>query len=172
MAREECKGGHCGVREVPRTGVASYRIPSYLGSGPSHGDPCCMGFFASGVGLAPSPTSSVLVRAPVPPEVVRGKRAALFFAAVAIVLGLPLWWKTTETYRAPLPYSQISGLNALQVRPRWGSARGQPPARWRPQLMALMLLPAASAHGARHCRFYPGVSAIGRPGEAALHCCA
>ncbi|XP_010640619.1 GPI transamidase component PIG-S isoform X2 [Fukomys damarensis] len=49
-------------------------------------------------------------------EVVRGKRAALFFAAVAIVLGLPLWWKTTETYRAPLPYSQISGLNALQLR--------------------------------------------------------
>ncbi|XP_019279329.2 GPI transamidase component PIG-S [Panthera pardus] len=49
-------------------------------------------------------------------EVVRGKRAALFFAAVAIVLGLPLWWKTTETYRAPLPYSEISGLNALQLR--------------------------------------------------------
>ncbi|XP_007183950.1 GPI transamidase component PIG-S isoform X4 [Balaenoptera acutorostrata] len=49
-------------------------------------------------------------------EVVRGKRAALFFAAVVIVLGLPLWWKTTETYRAPLPYSQISGLNSLQLR--------------------------------------------------------
>ncbi|EPQ14345.1 GPI transamidase component PIG-S [Myotis brandtii] len=49
-------------------------------------------------------------------EVVRGKRAALFFAAVAIVLGLPLWWKTTETYRASLPYSEISGLNALQLR--------------------------------------------------------
>ncbi|XP_076792335.1 GPI-anchor transamidase component PIGS isoform X1 [Arvicanthis niloticus] len=49
-------------------------------------------------------------------EVVRGKRAALFFAAVAILLGLPLWWKTTETYRAPLPYSEISGLNALQLR--------------------------------------------------------
>uniref|UniRef100_A0A8C2M2V0 Phosphatidylinositol glycan anchor biosynthesis, class S n=1 Tax=Cricetulus griseus TaxID=10029 RepID=A0A8C2M2V0_CRIGR len=49
-------------------------------------------------------------------ELVRGKRAALFFAAVAILLGLPLWWKTTETYRAPLPYSQISRLNALQVR--------------------------------------------------------
>uniref|UniRef100_A0A480TS32 GPI transamidase component PIG-S n=1 Tax=Sus scrofa TaxID=9823 RepID=A0A480TS32_PIG len=49
-------------------------------------------------------------------EVVRGKRAALFFAAVAIVLGLPLWWKTTETYRASLPYSEISGLNSLQLR--------------------------------------------------------
>lgn len=62
----------------------------------------------------------------VSPEVVRGKRAALFFAAVVIVLGLPLWWKTTETYRAPLPYSQISGLNSLQVRPRWWRTRGQP----------------------------------------------
>ncbi|XP_075417450.1 GPI-anchor transamidase component PIGS isoform X2 [Tenrec ecaudatus] len=49
-------------------------------------------------------------------EVIRGKRAALYFAAVAIVLGLPLWWKTTETYRAPLPYAQISELNALQLR--------------------------------------------------------
>ncbi|XP_055983249.1 GPI transamidase component PIG-S [Sorex fumeus] len=49
-------------------------------------------------------------------EVVRGKRAALFFAAVAIMLGLPLWWKTTETYRASLPYLEISGLNALQLR--------------------------------------------------------
>ncbi|XP_010814115.1 GPI transamidase component PIG-S isoform X1 [Bos taurus] len=49
-------------------------------------------------------------------EVVRGKRAALFFATVVIVLGLPLWWKTTETYRAPLPYSQISGLNSLKLR--------------------------------------------------------
>ncbi|XP_012871745.1 PREDICTED: GPI transamidase component PIG-S [Dipodomys ordii] len=49
-------------------------------------------------------------------EVIRGKRAALFFAAVAIPLGLPLWWKTTETYRAPLPYAEISGLNALQLR--------------------------------------------------------
>ncbi|XP_036925596.1 GPI transamidase component PIG-S [Sturnira hondurensis] len=51
-------------------------------------------------------------------EVVRGKRAALFFAAVAIVLGLPLWWKTTETYRAPLPYSEISLLNSLRLRLR------------------------------------------------------
>lgn len=62
-----------------------------------------------------APWFPALVR-PLPSEVVRGKRAALFFAAVAILLGLPLWWKTTETYRAPLPYSEISRLNALQVR--------------------------------------------------------
>uniref|UniRef100_A0A8C9H6Y3 GPI transamidase component PIG-S n=1 Tax=Piliocolobus tephrosceles TaxID=591936 RepID=A0A8C9H6Y3_9PRIM len=94
-------------------------------------------------------------------EVVRGKRAALFFAAVAIVLGLPLWWKTTETYRASLPYSQISGLNALQVRLPCGDS-----------VTALMLLPIAPPHGACHCRVYAGVSAPGRPGEAALHRCA
>uniref|UniRef100_A0A452RG27 GPI transamidase component PIG-S n=1 Tax=Ursus americanus TaxID=9643 RepID=A0A452RG27_URSAM len=105
-------------------------------------------------------------------EVVRGKRAALFFAAVAILLGLPLWWKTTETYRAPLPYSQISGLNALQVRPRWEKARGQPAGKVETQLMAPMLFLLAAPHGACHRRVYPRISAIGRPGEAALYRCA
>lgn len=47
------------------------------------------------------------------------------FATVVIVLGL-LWWKTTETYRAPLPYSQISGLNSLKVRPQGWRTKGQP----------------------------------------------
>lgn len=125
---------------------------------------------ASGVGSAPAPTAGASVGISAPPEVVRGKRAALFFAAVAIVLGLPLWWKTTETYRAPLPYSQISGLNALQVRPRCGKTRGQPIRKVETQLMALMLLLVAPAHGARHCCVYPRVSATGRPGEAAFHC--
>ncbi|KAI2582013.1 phosphatidylinositol glycan anchor biosynthesis class S [Homo sapiens] len=105
-------------------------------------------------------------------EVARGKRAALFFAAVAIVLGLPLWWKTTETYRASLPYSQISGLNALQVRLLCGRVGGQPPRQGGDSVTALMLLPVAPPHGACHCRVYAGVSAPGRPGEAALHRCA
>lgn len=123
-------------------------------------------------GGQPSPLPAPQVGTSVPLEVVRGKRAALFFAAVAIVLGLPLWWKTTETYRAPLPYSEISGLNALQVRPLWEKAWGQPTGKVETQPMALMLLPLAAAHGARHCRIYPRVSAVGRPGEAALHRCA
>lgn len=106
------------ARESPNAGRGSLRT-----GGP--------GSSASGEELAAEPVSRASVGPPVSPEVVRGKRAALFFAAVAIVLGLPLWWKTTETYRAPLPYSQISGLNALQVRPRWERARGSPPARWR-----------------------------------------
>ncbi|RXM94454.1 GPI transamidase component PIG-S [Acipenser ruthenus] len=44
----------------------------------------------------------------------RGRNAALSIAAIAIVVGLPLWWKTTETYRASLPYTQISELDTLQ----------------------------------------------------------
>lgn len=50
-----------------------------------------------------------------PPEKTRGKYAALSFATMAIVVGLPLWWKTTETYRASLPYSEIAELDTLQV---------------------------------------------------------
>ncbi|KAG9265777.1 GPI transamidase component PIG-S [Astyanax mexicanus] len=46
----------------------------------------------------------------------RGKYAALAIAAVVILLGIPLWWKTTETYRAWLPFSQISELDSLQLQ--------------------------------------------------------
>ncbi|XP_034280396.1 GPI transamidase component PIG-S [Pantherophis guttatus] len=46
-------------------------------------------------------------------EKARGKRAALSFAAMAVLVGLPLWWKTTETYRAALPDSEIAELEAL-----------------------------------------------------------
>lgn len=45
----------------------------------------------------------------------RGRYAALAIAAVVIVVGIPLWWKTTETYRAWLPFSEISELDSLQV---------------------------------------------------------
>ncbi|XP_066502099.1 GPI transamidase component PIG-S [Hoplias malabaricus] len=46
----------------------------------------------------------------------RGKLAALAIAAVVIVLGIPLWWKTTETYRAWLPFAHISELDSLQLQ--------------------------------------------------------
>ncbi|XP_005056850.1 PREDICTED: GPI transamidase component PIG-S isoform X1 [Ficedula albicollis] len=49
-------------------------------------------------------------------ERARGRRAALSFATIAVVLGLPLWWKTTETYRAALPYADIDGLGQQPVR--------------------------------------------------------
>ncbi|KAF4098265.1 GPI transamidase component PIG-S [Onychostoma macrolepis] len=46
----------------------------------------------------------------------RGRYAALAIAAVVIVVGIPLWWKTTETYRAWLPFSEISELDSLQLQ--------------------------------------------------------
>lgn len=54
--------------------------------------------------------------ASLPAEKARGKQAALSFAAMAVLVGLPLWWKTTETYRAALPDSEIAELDALLVR--------------------------------------------------------
>lgn len=45
----------------------------------------------------------------------RGQIAALSIAAVVIIVGVPLWWRTTETYRAWLPVSQINALSNLQV---------------------------------------------------------
>nr|XP_033777077.1 GPI transamidase component PIG-S [Geotrypetes seraphini] len=49
-------------------------------------------------------------------EALRVKYTALCIAVIVLVVGLPLWWKTTETYRASLPYSQISKLDTLQLQ--------------------------------------------------------
>ncbi|KAM4795658.1 GPI transamidase component PIG-S [Rhinophrynus dorsalis] len=49
-------------------------------------------------------------------EASRGKRAAISIALVVAVVGLPLWWKTTETYRASLPFSEISMLETLRLQ--------------------------------------------------------
>ncbi|XP_010863991.2 GPI transamidase component PIG-S isoform X1 [Esox lucius] len=46
----------------------------------------------------------------------RGRLAALAIAAVVIAVGVPLWWKTTETYRAWLPVAQINELAQLQLQ--------------------------------------------------------
>ncbi|XP_061596593.1 GPI transamidase component PIG-S-like [Cololabis saira] len=45
----------------------------------------------------------------------RGQLAALSIAVVVVVVGVPLWWRTTETYRAWLPVSQILELAKLQL---------------------------------------------------------
>ncbi|KAK7794501.1 hypothetical protein R5R35_004719 [Gryllus longicercus] len=37
--------------------------------------------------------------------------AAISYFVILIVIGLPLWWKTTEVYRVPLPYTRIAALN-------------------------------------------------------------
>lgn len=41
----------------------------------------------------------------------RKRLAALSVGAVAILVIFPLWWKTTEVYRAPLPYNEIEELS-------------------------------------------------------------
>ncbi|XP_072044480.1 GPI transamidase component PIG-S-like [Amphiura filiformis] len=42
--------------------------------------------------------------------------SALAIGLVCIVIGLPLWWKTTTTYRASLPYSEIDTLAQTQMQ--------------------------------------------------------
>ncbi|XP_013167717.1 PREDICTED: GPI transamidase component PIG-S isoform X2 [Papilio xuthus] len=37
--------------------------------------------------------------------------ASASFVGLLIVIGLPLWWKTTEVYRVSLPYDKISAFN-------------------------------------------------------------
>jgi hypothetical protein len=41
--------------------------------------------------------------------------SALSILAVALFVGLPVWWKTTEVYRCPLPYKEINDLSGNQV---------------------------------------------------------
>lgn len=37
--------------------------------------------------------------------------SALSFGFICLVIGIPLWWKTTEVYRVNLPYSDIADLS-------------------------------------------------------------
>ena len=43
-----------------------------------------------------------------------GAWAAFGFAIVLLVLGFPVWWRTTTVYRAPLPYTTIQNLASLR----------------------------------------------------------
>lgn len=74
----------------------------------------------------PRPRGAGPVLSAVPAERARGRRAALSFAAIAVVLGLPLWWRTTETYRAALPYADIAGLGRLPVSAPGGPGAAGP----------------------------------------------
>lgn len=42
--------------------------------------------------------------------------ASLAFAFIIVVVGCPMWWKTTEVYRVPLPYANILALNDDPLR--------------------------------------------------------
>ncbi len=39
----------------------------------------------------------------------------LYYTLIVVVLGTPLWWHTTDTYRAALPRSQIQGLTEYKT---------------------------------------------------------
>ena len=41
--------------------------------------------------------------------------SALSILLFSLCVGLPVWWKTTEVYRCPLPYKQIGALASQQV---------------------------------------------------------
>ena len=41
--------------------------------------------------------------------------SALIIGFVCIVIGLPLWWFTTNVYRANLPYAAIEDLDKFEV---------------------------------------------------------
>ncbi|XP_065830779.1 GPI transamidase component PIG-S-like [Oscarella lobularis] len=41
--------------------------------------------------------------------------SALVIAAVFIIAGLPVWWKTTAVYRAPLPVEEIGRLRDMKI---------------------------------------------------------
>lgn len=41
--------------------------------------------------------------------------SAISFSVMLIIIGVPLWWKTTEVYRAPLPYDEIHALDPSQT---------------------------------------------------------
>ncbi|XP_048746599.2 GPI transamidase component PIG-S-like [Ostrea edulis] len=42
--------------------------------------------------------------------------AALSIGFICVVIGIPLWWKTTEVYRVSLPYSDIADLSKTKFQ--------------------------------------------------------
>ncbi|XP_049284416.1 GPI transamidase component PIG-S-like isoform X1 [Anopheles funestus] len=42
--------------------------------------------------------------------------ATIAFIVIIIVIGVPMWWKTTEVYRVSLPYSEIRALNDEPIK--------------------------------------------------------
>ena len=49
------------------------------------------------------------------PDQSRQYISALAILFVAIFIGFPIWWKTTEVYRCPLPFKEIGELAHQQV---------------------------------------------------------
>ena len=41
--------------------------------------------------------------------------SSLSILAISLFIGVPIWWKTTEVYRCPLPYKEIGKLSHKHV---------------------------------------------------------
>lgn len=41
--------------------------------------------------------------------------AAISFVFLLLVVGIPLWWKTTEVYRVHVPYGRIDDLKEADI---------------------------------------------------------
>ena len=52
------------------------------------------------------------------PGTIQKHLASFSFVVLMVVVVLPVWWKTTEVYRASLPYSDIDNLHSLPVTQR------------------------------------------------------
>jgi phosphatidylinositol glycan class S len=52
-----------------------------------------------------------------PQSIVTRRLILLSFWAVAVLFGLPIWWKTTTVYRAPLPLQQMLDWADGKVNP-------------------------------------------------------
>jgi len=39
----------------------------------------------------------------------------LYYTLIVVVLGVPVWWNTTNTYRASLPTNEVSQLKLYQT---------------------------------------------------------
>lgn len=44
--------------------------------------------------------------------------ASISFILLILVLGLPMWWKTTQVYRVELPYKEIESLTKVEITAR------------------------------------------------------
>ncbi|CAL8087743.1 unnamed protein product [Calicophoron daubneyi] len=52
---------------------------------------------------------------PTPEESRRAVRISMFYLLVALVIGVSVWFKTIETYRAPLPFLEIRKLGSRPI---------------------------------------------------------
>lgn len=103
-----------GALELPQLSCHLFKMPSLLSTVVNR-------FTSSDKSQDASPKHSVVAekrKAPPPesPENVRQRtKVILSFWAVALLIGVPLWWTTTSIYRAPLPLAEMQNWSEGKV---------------------------------------------------------